>query len=425
MALDNSPIRGMKDYFPRDWHFITWLRDTWLTIGKSFGYEEYEAPVLEPIELYLDKTSEEIVKEQTFSLTDRKGKQLIMRPEMTPSLARMVVRQENELTFPLRWQSFGRFFRYEKPQKGRGRAFFQWNIDLIGSTSILADLEIIHIATLALQNLGISSDQASVRINNREIFQNVLEETIGVEHEKAKVLLRIIDRLEKMSQQKAEKVLTDEGLSAKQVDALFRLINTGDPSKHPWFEDLWNLAVDCGIDEYIDFDFRIIRGFDYYTGIVFEAWAKTDLRRALFGGGRYDHLTQQVGGRRARPGVGFAAGDASIYELLREIDKVPSPANAEAVALVTVFSPDFSRESVRIAGALRAKGIPTEVFPKEDAKLGKQLQYASQKDLPFALIYGPDEAKSDRIILKDLGKRTQTECTLEDASAAIQNALRE
>ena len=165
-----KPVKGMQDFYPESWAFQKWLSSRWLCLGSSFGYQEFEGPLLEPIELYLEKSSEEIINKQTYGLVDRKSNRMILRPELTPTLARMIAQKENNLTPPIRWQSYGRFFRYEKPQRGRGRSFFQWNIDLIGSEDVLADVEILTIACLSLRSLGISPAEAKIKINDRRIF---------------------------------------------------------------------------------------------------------------------------------------------------------------------------------------------------------------------------------------------------------------
>lgn len=290
-------VKGMKDYYPSDWNEVTYVRDTWLSLGKAFGYREFEGPMLEPVELYLGKTSKELIDEQTFSTTDKNGNKLVIRPELTPTLARMVAQREFEIKPPLKWQSFGRFFRYEKPQKGRTRAFFQWNIDLIGIDSIYADIEMLEMAAESMRRLDLGPADVTIRVNNRKILQKTLINRLQIESAIIPDIIRIIDKMDKTERSAAVESMSKIGLNNQQVDRLLAMLENRQEIYDSWFDDLLRIADSIGISEFISIDSQIVRGFDYYTGIVFECWAKAGLSRALFGGGRYDHLTRTVGGR--------------------------------------------------------------------------------------------------------------------------------
>ncbi len=400
-------VKGTRDFYPEDWAHQKWLSETCLELGSEFGYQEYEGPLVEPMGLYLGKTSEELVNQQTFSLNDRDGKLLVLRPELTPTLARMVARREGELVFPVRWQSYGLFFRYERPQRGRGRAFFQWNIDLMGVESHAADTEMVTIACLLLQRLGLAPEQATVRLNDRMALGDLLRGQLGLSDAQIQPVFAAIDRVDKVPPEVFASDLDKAGLSGGQVADLRSLLADPDPGFSPRLQEmLAGLAVN-GVEGFVEVDRKIVRGLDYYTSTVFEAWGKSSLRRALFGGGRYDDLTLQVGGKRQVAGVGFAAGDMALTELLKELDLVPQPGSVAAKVLVTVFSPDLAEDSARLAAELRKAGVPTELHLEPDTRLDKQLRYAGRKQIPFAAIVGPEEQGNGTVILKDLNSRSQ------------------
>ena len=402
-----KPVKGMRDFYPEGWAFQKWLSHKWLELGSLFGYQEYEGPIVEQMDLYLEKTSEEIVSQQTFSLLDRDGNKLVLRPELTPTFARMVAQKENELTPPIRWQSYGPFFRYEKPQRGRGRSFFQWNIDCIGSESILTDAEILTIACLSLKKLGIAPSEATIKINDRAAMQEYVCTRFNIPEELVTPLFRAVDRIDKLPEDVFIESLKNIGLDQSQIAGLMSFLEEKDPSFSPWLKELFSILAMNGVAEYCELDLKIIRGFDYYTRTVFEAWAKTSLRRALFGGGRYDNLTQQVGGKKRLPGIGFAIGDMAVYELLLELNKLPVLSLTQTKALVTIFSPELRNESLKLAGELRNQGIAAEIYPDENKGLDKQIKYADQKGIPNVVIIGPDEAKNSQCVLKNLKEHAQ------------------
>lgn len=411
-------VKGMKDYYPTDWSEVRFVRDTWLTLGRSYGYEEFEGPALESMELYIGKTNQEIINEQTFLALDKNGNELIMRPELTPTLARMVAQREYELSMPLKWQSFGRFFRYEKPQRGRSRAFFQWNIDLIGIDSIYADIEMLQLVVESMRRLGLTPREVQIKINNREALQKALVENMKVEVSQVPNVLRVLDRMDKLGLERTIETLSNTGLSVGQTDMLLALLDRDDCIYDPWFEELFTIADQIGLLDYLVIDPRISRGFDYYTGIVFESWARTGLRRALGGGGRYDNLTRTVGGRRVLPGLGFAVGDVPVIELLRETGK-PAGEDTAARVLVTVFAESLAVDSFMLASKLRDAGIPTSVYNGPGDKLKKQLKYADRREMRYALILGPEEKRSGTVVVKDLDAITQSSVALDAVVEAI------
>jgi len=399
-----KPIKGFRDFYPDDWAFQNWLKDKWISLGESYGYEEYEGPIMESIELYESKTSQEIIENQTFKFTD-KNKKYILRPELTPTLARMIAQKQYKIDLPAKWQSYGRFFRYESPQKGRGRSFFQWNIDLLGLDKIQADIEIIKLACLALKTLGLTSKEVKVKINDRQF----LEKTINPK------FYPYIDKLDKLPKKEWLKWIEEEGFDSTKAEKVLTKIKDKDYSASQRLNKIFKEIEKTSLKDYLEFDKSLVRGLDYYTGTVFEAWSvNSSLNRALFGGGRYDDLTQQVGGRKKISGIGFAVGDMPIFELLKELDKLPGLSPTPTKILITVFSPDLEKKSIQIAQKLRAKKINTELYLEPDERLDKQLDYANKKNIPWVAIIGPDEVKNNTVTLKNMQSGDQEKLTTKE-----------
>ncbi len=399
--MNIKPIKGMPDFYPEDQEILEYIKNKWLNLGKLFGYKGYDGPILEPIELYLEKTSEEIVKEQTFLIKDRKNKTFVMRPEMTPTLARMIVKKEFELPTPIRWQSFGRFFRYEKPQKGRTRAFNQWNIDLIGEDNIPSDLEILEIAAKSLSILGLSSDEVKIKFNNRKILQDYLINNIGLSSDTSLATLRIIDRIDKNPIETTQGLLQEQGIDEGQSKEIIDFfLDDSIEIGNIWFDKILSFSKEIGISKYLEFDKKIIRGFDYYTGLVFEAWADSSLKRAIFGGGRYNNLTQTVGGKRSLPGVGFAIGDVAIIEVLKELNKLPLE-KTEKVLFIPLNEEAYIK-CKKYSAILQDANIISVIFNNYTMKIQKAFKYANGEDFSYAVIVGSTELENNEIRVKDL-----------------------
>ena len=412
-------VKGTRDFYPEDWAHQKWLSNTCLSLGTEFGYQEYEGPLVEPMDLYLGKTSEEIVNQQTFSLADRDGKLLVLRPELTPTLARMVAGREGDLVFPIRWQNYGLFFRYERPQRGRGRAFYQWNIDLLGIEAPSADTEMVTIACLLLKRLGLTPEQVTVKLSDRAGLGDLLRTGLNVAEAQVQPVFAAIDRVDKIPPETFASELEAIGFSAGQVEDLRGILADSDPAFSNRLEQMLDGLALNGVESFVEVDRKIVRGFDYYTSTVFEAWAKTSLRRALFGGGRYDNLTLQVGGKRQVAGVGFAVGDMALTELLKELKVLPDLKASGAQVLVTVFSQELAEASAELARELRQQGAAVELYLEPGGKFDKQLRYAGRKGIPYAAILGPDEVGSGRVVLKDLASRTQTEYERAELAALV------
>ena len=400
------PVKGTRDFYPEQMAVRTWFYDCVRRVSESFGYQEWEAPILESLALYAAKSGEELVKKQSYVFIDRGGEEITLRPELTPSLARMIAQKQAELTFPARWWSFGPFWRYEKMQKGRSREFFQWNIDMLGVNSPEADAELVAIAAGFLKAVGLKPGQARIYVNNRR-FMDAEFERLEISDEKKPGVSALVDRREKMEPAGWEAYALELGLSVPQLDGLKDLL--ADRAGWRRSEELLRLfaALDAlGATEYVEFDPNIMRGLLYYTGTVFEAFdVSGSLRRAILGGGRYDNLLRDVGGEPLS-GVGFAMGDVVISLVLQELGLIPPLATTPATVLVTVFSQELQSESLKLAAQLRLAGINVTCFP-EAAKLPKQFKFADRMGMKAVLVLGPDEVAEDRVALKDLTSGTQ------------------
>jgi histidyl-tRNA synthetase len=389
-------------------------------VAESFGYQEWDAPFLERIDLYAAKSGEELVREQAFVFNDRGGDAITLRPELTPSLARMVAQKQGELVFPLRWWSFGPFWRYERPQKGRSREFFQWNIDVIGPNSPEADAELLAVAASFFKQVGLGPDKVQLLVNDRKLM-NAEIAALGVEGETRRLAFQLIDRRDKLSPQAWEAYALEQGMTAQQLAGLKALLGDNDLWRRS--EDLgraFRVLEAMGLREYVRFDPQVIRGLDYYTGIVFEA-RDLDGGRAILGGGRYENLVAAVGGD-SLPASGFAMGDVMIGIVLEKYGLLPPPAANPAQVLVTVFDAERLESAFRLANELRAAGLKTMVYP-EASKLQKQLKYADRCGARFVVIAGPDEEAAGTVTLKDLAGRTQETLPREELGARLREKM--
>ena len=411
-------VKGTRDFYPEEMAFRSWLYGQVREISRRFGYQEYEAPILERLELYAAKSGEELVYEQSFVLQDRGGDELALRPELTPSLARMVAQRQAQLVLPVRWFSYGPFWRYERPQRGRTREFFQWNIDLLGAEMPTADGEIVAIGAEFLRSVGLSSAEVAIFLNSRRLMERKLSE-MGVDDDLRENVFRLIDRRDKLSAKKWAAWALELGLSEDQLEKLKSLLE--DPNLWQESEELRQVfatAEAMGLADYLVYDASIVRGLDYYTGPVFEAYDRARTSRAIFGGGRYDNLVADVGGERIT-GVGFAMGDVIIELLLGDANKRPELPTSPSQVLVTLFNEDLYEDTLSLAARLRRAGINTEQI-LEPMRLGKQFRYADRKGIPYVVILGPDEVKAGQIVVKNLRTGEQQAYTESEAIAMIE-----
>jgi histidyl-tRNA synthetase len=395
-------VKGTRDFYPEQMAIRVWLYNVMREVSESFGYQEYEAPILEPLELYAAKSGEELVKEQSYVFTDRGGSEITLRPELTPSLARMIAQKQNELNFPVRWWSFGPFWRYERPQKGRTREFFQWNVDLLGVSSPEADAENVAVLATFFQRVGLSPQQVIIKVNNRRLMEDRFD-ALDIAAEKRPAVSSWIDRREKMSPEAWMDYGKDIGLSPEQITKVKEML----ADKELWRQSAelsrFFAVIDAlGLSQYFEFDPSIMRGLLYYTGTVFEAWeVGGDIKRSINGGGRYDNLTRDVGGDPI-PGTGWAMGDVVIGLILEKYGLLPTDLKINpAPVFVTVFDQERLRESFKLAGELRRAGLNVICYP-EAAKLQKQFKYADRIGAKVTLVLGPDEVEKGQVAMKNL-----------------------
>lgn len=395
-------VKGTRDFYPEQMAVRVWLYNTMRDVAESFGYQEYEAPILETLDLYAAKSGEELVKEQSYVFMDRGGSEITLRPELTPSLARMVAQKQNELNFPVRWWSFGPFWRYERPQKGRTREFFQWNVDMLGVSSPESDAENAAVLATFFQRVGLTPQQVVIKVNNRRLMDDRFD-ALDIPAEKRPAVSSWVDRRDKMSPEAWMEYGKEIGLSPEQIAKMKETLAD---------KDLWKLSAELTrffavidamkLSDYIIFDPSIMRGLLYYTGTVFEAWeVGGEIKRSILGGGRYDNLTQDVGGDPV-PAVGFAMGDVVITLILEKYGLLPKDLNVNpAPALVTVFDEERLLESFRLASELRRAGLKVVCYP-EAAKLQKQFKYADRIGAKVTLVLGPDEVEKGQVAVKNL-----------------------
>ncbi len=412
------PVKGTRDFYPEEMALRTWLYDQIRRVSESFGYQEYEGPLLEPIELYAAKSGEELVKEQSFVFPDRGGNMITLRPELTPSLARLIAQRQRQLYFPVRWWSFGPMWRYEQPQKGRTREFFQWNIDLLGIDSPEADAEIVATGASFLQAAGLTPKDVNILVNNRRLMDQELN-TIDIPASLRMQAIRLIDRRNKMAEVKWEAYATELGFSSVQIDGMQKILGNDSLWKNSDELVRFFSAIEAmGYGEYVKFAPYIIRGLDYYTGTVFECFDTSRKYRAIFAGGRYDNLVADVGGDPLA-GVGFAMGDKVISLVLEDAGALPDTSvNAHADVLVTTFNEETLLASLNFSSELRSAGFKTACYP-EVAKLGKQFKFADRIYARLAIVLGPDEIRQNQVAIKDLKSGDQVVVSRNEAIQRI------
>ena len=407
MALNTQPYKGARDFYPEDKRIQKYMFGKLRDVAESFGYQEYDAPVLEPIEIYLSKSSEEIVSEQTYSFTDRGGRNITMRPEMTPTLARMVAGKRQELAYPLRLYSIPNLWRYERPQAGRLREYYQPNFDLFGVSGVEGDHELILLADSILQGFGASPDMYEIRINSRQLVNEILSEYIGESADHVLAVIRLVDHKAKMPHDDFMEALAKLVPDNKHHD-LDKLLHIGSfeelPDKyqaHPSVKQLLqlkSLLSSNGVTSVID-DLSLMRGFDYYTDIVFELFdTHPENNRAMAGGGRYDGLVGLFGVEPI-PTVGFAIGDVTLQRFL-ELHKLLPELHTE-VDLVAILIGDVYEEAQPLLSHLRGLGLNVAV-DATGRKMDTAIRHAAKAGVDCLIFLGEQEINANQIKFKHL-----------------------
>ncbi|MBA3789308.1 histidine--tRNA ligase [Patescibacteria group bacterium] len=413
-TLSTEPYKGVRDFYPEDWTRLQSVFDTFRTTLQSYGYEEYNASPLERSELFENKTSEEIVNEQTYSFFDRGDRKVTLRPEMTPTFARMVAGKRRELVFPLRWFSIPNVFRYERPQRGRLREHYQLNVDLAGISDMKADGEMIVIASTLLRALGAKNTDFVVRVNSRSLLTAACRAAGYTTDEAIRSYSHLLDRKSKMTPEEFSSALDNN-----REDPLKIIANESDPAVAKEKSQLVGL-----IDGFkargmtnIVFDPEIVRGFDYYTGTVFEIFdTNTENARSLFGGGRYDQLIAMFGGEPI-PCVGFAVGDVTLLDFLSTHEYLPEIRSAADLFIGTPAESDIGHAQ-KYAEELRTEGLRVLVNATSKT-LSDQIREASRRGIPSFLAFGEEEAASGTVRLKNLAASTEKELPKADVPAAL------
>ena len=410
-------VKGTREFYPEDMAFRTWIYDQIRAVSESFAYQEYDGPFLEKLDLYAAKSGEELVKEQSFVFMDRGGSEVALRPELTPSLARMVAQKQNQLNYPLRLWSFGPFWRYEQPQKGRTREFFQWNIDMIGSPAYQSDAELLAVCASFFKRVGLTPEHVRINVNNRRLMDGALLK-IGIEGDEKALAFRMIDRRDKMRRDDWVAYGIEGGMTKEKIDALLALLeNKGLWQESDELKEIFALLEKMGLSDYFTYDPEVIRGLLYYTGTVFEARDLAKDGRAILGGGRYENLVGDVGGDPL-PGVGFAMGDVMIRVVLEKYGLFPDLKVQPADVMVTCFNAEGLGDAYAIAMELRDAGLNVSCYP-EAVKLDKQIKYANKIGAKALVIAGPDEIAEGKVTVKDLVNRTQQTVDRGEAASVL------
>lgn len=410
--LSSQPYKGTRDYYPADKRLQNYIFSVWRKVSESYGYEEYGAPMLEPLELYAAKSGQEIVNEQTYCFTDRGDRVVAIRPEMTPSVSRMIAARRQELAYPARFYSIANFMRYERPQRGREREFWQLNIDIFGDDSVNAEAEIIVMSDRIMKEFGAKSDDYVIKINNRKLINFVMAQYLELDVNQAQSMIKLFDRMNKVSEEEfivqASEIFGDkskEGLekikslmAAKNMAQLPELIRESSAVRE--VQELFTYLEHANVDSLL-FDITLMRGFDYYTGMVFEVFDNhPDNNRALFGGGRYDGL---VGLFDVEPisAVGVAPGGTMMENFLEVHGLSPKTHSTTNVYIATVG--DVTRQASLVADELRASDINVEL-DVSDRKIDKKIKVALKKDIPYILFIGEQEVGTGIYPIKNIIK---------------------
>ncbi|OLS16245.1 MAG: histidyl-tRNA synthetase [Promethearchaeota archaeon CR_4] len=417
--FSTQPLRGFSDFYPEEMRVDKWILGKIREVVEGYGYEEWNGPTLESIDIFAAKSSEELVTEQAFIVEKVKGEKLILRPELTPSLARMVAAKIKELELPLRWYVFPNCFRYERPQRGRRREFIQVNVDILSHDGLYADLEIFNIIVDIMKSFGVTGKQFQIRWNNRRFLDELLLMVAKVPEGLKNQVYKMIDKRDKMEPAEYEKWVRDTLRDDAAADRVLQIgsfhdINVlpFDNLPHEFFEypgvkevqQLTEMIKKAGLKPYCTFSPEIVRGLDYYTGTVYEVFdTGTENRRALFGGGRYDNLIDLFSDVQL-PGTGFGLGIYVLELFLTTYNKIPPevklPDRSHGVYIAPLDASCLLL-AIKVAQLLRAQGKQALVG-YDCRKLGRQIETASKRGFPYVIIIGKKEVDAQSVTLKNL-----------------------
>ena len=433
-SLSSQPYKGTRDYYPEDKRIQNYIFDVWRKTAESFGYEEYGAPLLEPLEVYTAKSGQELANEQTYSFTDRGDRHVAIRPEMTPSISRMVAARRQEMAYPARLYSVANFMRYERPQRGREREFWQLNVDLFGIDSAQADAEIISYGDHMLKAFGADASMYTIRVNNRKVINVMMHEYLGLDEIQTQLMMKLFDRKNKISneefrdqaidifgQEKAAAGLTkiSELLTIRSFDTLPAGLAENEHVQR--LKELFGLLQKASVTN-LKFDITLMRGLDYYTGTVFEFFdTDPENNRSLFGGGRYDGLVGLFG---AEPlsAVGFAPGLTTTELFLKSHNLLPELKSTTDVYIV-VLGENQLDGAATIARKLRIEGVKVELDITL-RKIDKQIKTAIKKNIPFMMFIGETELTNQMYSFKDTASSEEDTLSFERIVTQVRDRRR-
>jgi histidyl-tRNA synthetase len=419
MALSTQPYKGARDFYPEDKRVLNALFNNWRSVCHSFGYEEYDAPILEPAELFAAKSGDELVNEQSYAFKDRGDRIVMLRPEMTPSVSRLVAGRRQELALPIRWFSIPSCWRYERPQKGRGREFYQLNVDLFGVEGLAAEIEMLQMVDALMAAFKAKRDMYEIRVNSRVLMNYILKDWLGLDPIEQKTIARLIDKMHKLAGNEFKALIeasiapslreqgaSDRLLAVLQAKSLIDLpVELLENSGAQELLKLIKICSTLGINN-VKFDITLMRGLDYYTGFVFEVFdTHPDNNRSMFGGGRYDGLVGLFGVDPV-PTIGFAISDVVLMEFLAAHELVPKTRTETDVYVISIG--ETYEHTLKVVSELREMGVHA-AFDITGRKTDKQLKSAIKKEVPYVLFVGEHEAEEERYKLKNL--KTSTEET--------------
>lgn len=422
--ISTESYKGVRDFYPEDQAVQNYIFGVMRNVVESFGYLEYGASILEPLELYKSKSSEEIVKEQIYNFTDRGGREVALRPEMTPTVARMVAARVQELPYPLRWYSIPNLFRYEKPQRGRLREHFQLNVDIFGAVGPFADAEVVSVAYRIMERFGAKPEDFKIKLSSRKLFDNIFQ-SIGIPDDKRQFVFRLLDRKDKMSDGDFNHALISligETSGKALLETLYYgegllSMQTGN-EEAKYLNQVLDILRELGINNVV-FDPTLARGFDYYTGVVFEVFdTNQENPRSLFGGGRYDNLTTLFV-KESVPAFGFGMGDVTIKDFLTTHNLLP--ALSPTTELYICVAPETDLVAVyKVAHTLRESGVRVAV-DISGKKLSDQLKTLEKRKIPYVLTIGPTELQNQTFVLRNTQTREEKSCSLEELIGFIRS----
>jgi len=406
-GLPTDPYKGVRDFYPQDMAIQRYIFDVWGQTAESFGYERYDASVLEPAALYKAKgaENEEMVNEQTYTFTDRGEREVTLRPEMTPTVARMIAAKQRELAFPVRWYSIPNLFRYERAQRGRLREHWQLNCDIFGVDDYTADIEVIALAYQIFLNFGADPSMFEIRVNDRQLM-NQLYQALGISSEMAAEITRLNDRRRKISPTEYRDALNEITKNETLSEEVILMLDNSDEQT-----DVVVGLSELGITNVV-FDKSLARGFDYYTGTIFEFFdTDPENNRSLLGGGRYDNLTSLFGSDPV-PGIGFGFGDVTMRNFLESHNLLTANITAPEVMILTA-SIAQNLEAQKVAQHIRAEGISVAV-DMSTKKLAKKISSAADAFVGYVVVVGEDEVATQTYTLKNLIDGTESKGTLSE-----------